>query len=96
LVAVFEGQDISVSRVQSNIPFFSSKVAEDLLANQRKNRISIQRKPFRPGFNTARLNPCILLAAILTEEEGQGVKLLEDSGITLEKVLLTLSGATEN
>jgi hypothetical protein len=37
-----------------------------------------------------------MLAAILTEEEGQGVKLLQDSGITLEKVLLTRSGATEN
>jgi hypothetical protein len=32
----FEGQGTSVNRAQSHIPFFSSKVAEDLLANLRK------------------------------------------------------------
>jgi hypothetical protein len=35
------------------------------------------------------------LAAILAEESGQGVKLLQDSGITREKVLRALSGTTE-
>jgi ATP-dependent Clp protease ATP-binding subunit ClpA len=112
----FEGQGTSVNRVQSHIPFFSSKVAEDLLANLEKNlpqsrpialstelplspflaRVFDSAQAVQVRFQHSQIEPLHLLAAILTEEEGQGVKLLQDSGITLEKVLLTLSGATEN
>jgi ATP-dependent Clp protease ATP-binding subunit ClpA len=112
----FEGQGTSVKRVQSHIPCFSSKVAEDLLANLRKNlpqsrpialstelplspslaRVFESAQAVQARFQHSQIEPLHLLAAIFTEEEGQGVKLLQDSGITLEKVLLTLSGATEN
>src|SRR5580765_2601233 len=34
---IFEGQGTSVNRAQPHVPFFSSKVAEDLLADLNKN-----------------------------------------------------------
>jgi hypothetical protein len=75
----FEGQGSSVNRAEFYIPFFSPKVAEDVLAYLKEhlpqslpvalttevpyhlpsNAYSTQRKPFRPGFNTARSNLCI-------------------------------------
>lgn len=46
-------------------------------------------------FRHSQAEPLHLLAALLAEES-QGVKLLHDSGITQENVLLTLGSATEN
>src|SRR5258705_1892591 len=116
LPTIFEGQGTSVNRPQFHIPFFSSKVAEDLLANLKKHlpqslpvalttemplspsleRIFDSAKAVQTRFQHSQIEPLHLLAAILTEETSRGAKLLQGSGITLEKVLLTLRGATEN
>ncbi len=113
---IFEGQGIPVNRAPSHMPFLSSKVAQDLLANLEKDLPKSQpvalttEVPLSPSlehvFNSAKdiqtrfrhnqIEPLHLLAAILTEESSQGVKLLQDSGITHEKVLLALSSTTEN
>jgi ATP-dependent Clp protease ATP-binding subunit ClpA len=113
---IFEGQGVSVNQAQFHVPFFSSKVAEDLLANLKKNlpwsrpvalttevplspsleRVFDSAKAAQTRFQHSQMEPLHLLAAILTEEASQSVKLLQDSGITQEKVLLALSGATEN
>ena len=47
-------------------------------------------------FRHGRIEPLHLLAALLAEESSQGIKLLHDSGITQEKVLRKLGGATES
>ena len=47
-------------------------------------------------FGHSQIEPLHLLAALLREESSQGVKLLHDSGITQEKVLLKLDNATES
>jgi len=114
--SIFEGQGTPLNKAQSHIPFFSAKVAEDLLANLKKNlpqsrpialttevplsasleRLFDSAKAVQTRFRHSQVEPLHLLAAVLTEEAGESVKLLQDSGITLEKVLLTLSGATEN
>jgi Clp amino terminal domain, pathogenicity island component len=52
-------------------------------------------KDVRTRFRHNQIEPLHLLAAILAEGSGQGVKLLQDSGVTHEKVLRTLSGTTE-
>jgi ATP-dependent Clp protease ATP-binding subunit ClpC len=116
LPTIFEGQGTSVNRAQFHIPFFSSKVAKDLLANLKKHlpqslpvalttelpvtpsleRMFDSAKAVQARFQHSQIEPSHLLAAILTEEASQGAKLLQGSGITLENVLLKLSGATEN
>ena len=48
---------------------------------------------FQKRFQHGQIEPLHLLAALLTEESSQGVKLLHASGITQEKVLLKLGGA---
>jgi ATP-dependent Clp protease ATP-binding subunit ClpC len=52
-------------------------------------------KDVQTRFRHNQIEPLHLLAAILAEESGQGVKLLQDSGITHEKVLRALGGTTE-
>ena len=47
-------------------------------------------------FQHNQVEPLHLLAAVLTEKASQSVKLLQDTGITLEMVLLTLRGATRD
>jgi len=47
-------------------------------------------------FQHSQIEPLHVLAALLAEESSQGVKLLHDSEITQEKVLLKLGSATEN
>lgn len=51
-------------------------------------------KSFQIRFRHQQIEPLHLLAAILKESSSEGVKLLEDSGITYEKVLLALSPGT--
>jgi ATP-dependent Clp protease ATP-binding subunit ClpA len=51
---------------------------------------------FRTQFQSSQTEPLHLLAAILTEESNQGVKILQEAGITQEKVLLSLKGTAEN
>jgi ATP-dependent Clp protease ATP-binding subunit ClpA len=112
---IFEGQGTSVNQAQFHVPFFSSKVAEDLLASLEKNLShappvalttevplspSVERlfglaEDVRTQFQHSHIEPLHLLAAILAEEASQSVKLLQGSGITQDRVLLTLSGATE-
>jgi ATP-dependent Clp protease ATP-binding subunit ClpA len=52
-------------------------------------------KDVQTRFRHDQIEPLHLLAAILAEESGRGVKLLQNSGITHEKVLRALSGTTE-
>ena len=52
-------------------------------------------KDFQARFHHSQIEPLHLLAA-MTEESGQCVKLLEEFGITREKVLEQLRGDTEN
>jgi ATP-dependent Clp protease ATP-binding subunit ClpA len=52
-------------------------------------------KDVQTRFRHNQIEPLHLLAAILAEESGQGIKLLQGSGITHEKVLRALSGTTE-
>jgi len=112
---IFKGQGIPVNSVQSHVPFFSSKVAEDLLANLNKKlpqlpplaltaevplspsleRVFNSAKTVQTRFHHSQVEPLHFLAAIFKEEASQGVKLLQASGITSEKVLRTLA-ATEN
>jgi Clp amino terminal domain, pathogenicity island component len=47
-------------------------------------------------FRHSQLEPLHLLAGLLKEESSPGVKLLQDSGVTREKVLLKLGNATES
>ena len=51
---------------------------------------------FQVHFHHSQIEPLHLLAGILTEESSQGVKLLQEFGITREKVLQQLRSATEN
>ena len=53
-------------------------------------------KEFQAHFHYSQIEPLHLLAAILAQESSQCVKLLQEYGITREKVLEQLSGATEN
>lgn len=53
-------------------------------------------KDIQTRFQHSEIEPLHLLAALLTEESSQGVKLLRSSGISQEKVLLKLGGANEN
>jgi ATP-dependent Clp protease ATP-binding subunit ClpA len=53
-------------------------------------------KDFQARFHHSQIEPLHLLAGILTEESSQGVKLLQEFGITQEKVLHQLKSATEN
>jgi ATP-dependent Clp protease ATP-binding subunit ClpC len=112
LPTIFEGQGTPVNRSQFHIPFFSSKAAEDLLANLKKllpqsrpvalttelplspslERMFDSAKAIQARFQHSQIEPLHLLAAILTEDASQGAKLLQGSGVTLEKVLLTLGG----
>jgi ATP-dependent Clp protease ATP-binding subunit ClpA len=113
---IFEGQGTSVNRAQFHIPFFSQKVAEDLLTDLKKylqpsppvaltqeiplspslERVFNSAKAVQTQFQHSHVEPLHLLAGILSEGASQGVKMLQDSGITLEKVMLTLSrGAAE-
>lgn len=50
----------------------------------------------RAQFQHSRVEPLHLLAAILKEHSGEGAKLLQASGITLEGVLAALGGAQRN
>lgn len=113
---IHEGQGTVVSRVPSHIPFFSSEIAEDLLAKLERRLPQSQpvamtaEMPLSPSlkraFDSAKalqtrlqhneIEPLHLLAAILRGESSQGVKLLQDSGITQESVLLKLGSATGN
>jgi hypothetical protein len=49
-------------------------------------------KAVQARFQHNQVEPLHLLAAVLTEKASQSVKLLQDCGITLEMVLLTLRG----
>jgi ATP-dependent Clp protease ATP-binding subunit ClpA len=53
-------------------------------------------KEFQANFHHSQIELLHLLAAILAEESSQCVKLLQEYGITRDKVLEQLSGATEN
>jgi ATP-dependent Clp protease ATP-binding subunit ClpA len=53
-------------------------------------------KAVQSQFRHNQIEPLHLLAAILTEEPSQGVKFLQSSGITREKVLLALSRGAGN
>jgi ATP-dependent Clp protease ATP-binding subunit ClpA len=53
-------------------------------------------KDFQVHFHHSQIEPLHLLAAIMTEESSQCVKLLEEFGITREKVLDQLRRGTEN
>jgi ATP-dependent Clp protease ATP-binding subunit ClpA len=53
-------------------------------------------KDFQAQFNHSKIEPLHLLAAILTEESSQGVRLLQEFGITQQKVLEQLRGAAEH
>ena len=53
-------------------------------------------KDFQLQFQQSQIVPLHLLAAILTEESSQGVKLLQEFGITQEKVRGKLRGTAEN
>lgn len=110
-----DGQAV-VSNVPPHIPFFPSKIAEDLLAKLESllpqsqpvattaemplspslKRVFDSAKALQTRFQHGEIEPLHLLAAILREESSQGVKLLQDSGITQESVLLKLGGATGN
>jgi ATP-dependent Clp protease ATP-binding subunit ClpA len=59
-------------------------------------RVFDSAKAVQTQFQHSQVEPLHLLAAVLTEKASQPVKLLQDAGITLEKVLLTLRGSTEN
>ena len=59
-------------------------------------RVFDSAKALQTRFQHSQIEPLHLLAAILTEEASQRVKLLQESGITQEKVLLTLSRAFGN
>ena len=111
-----DAQDASVNGVQSHIPFLSSKVAQELLANLKKNlpqsrpialttevplspslvRVFDSAKAIQAQFRHSQVEPLHLLAAILTQGADQSVKLLNEAGITYEKVLLKLSSASGN
>jgi len=113
---IFEGQGTSVNQAPFHVPFFSSRVAEDLLANLKTNlpqsrpvalatevplspsleRVFDSAKAVQKRFQHSQVEPLHLLAAVLTEDASQSVQLLQASGITQEKVLLALSGASEN
>jgi len=101
---------------KTRVPFFSSKIAEDLLSILNKKltqsqpvapttelplsgsleRAFASAKAVQSQFRHNQIEPLHLLAAILTEEPSQGVKFLQSSGITREKVLLALSRDTGN
>ena len=51
-------------------------------------------KPFQTRFGHQQIEPLHLLAATLKKASSQGIKLLLDSGITQEKVLLALSAGS--
>jgi hypothetical protein len=53
-------------------------------------------KDVQTEFRHNQTEPLHFLAAIITSESGQGVKLLQGFGITYEKVLRALRGTTEN
>jgi ATP-dependent Clp protease ATP-binding subunit ClpA len=53
-------------------------------------------KDSQAQFHHSQIEPLHLLAAILTEESSQGVRLLQEFEITQEKVLEQLKGATED
>jgi len=53
-------------------------------------------KDIQARFQHSQIEPLHILAALLTEESSQGVKLLHGSGITQETVLLKLGGPNEN
>ena len=53
-------------------------------------------KDFQARFHHSQIEPLHLLAATLTDESSQCVKLLEEFGITREKVLERLRGTTGN
>ena len=53
-------------------------------------------KDFQITFHHSQIEPLHLLAGILTEESSQSVKLLQEFGITREKVLQQFRSATEN
>ena len=59
-------------------------------------RIFDASKDFQRQFQQSQTEPLHLLAAILTEESSQAVKLLQEFGITQEKVLGKLRGTAEN
>jgi ATP-dependent Clp protease ATP-binding subunit ClpA len=104
-------QGTVVNRAEAHVPFFSSKMTEDLLASLNKNlpqsspvaltaemplspsleRVFASAEAVQSQLGHRQIEPVHLLAGILTEESGQGVKLLQGSGITLEKVLLALT-----
>jgi hypothetical protein len=51
-------------------------------------------KDIQGKFHYAQIEPLHLLAAILKEESSQGVKLLQEFGITQEKIMQRLGSAT--
>lgn len=59
-------------------------------------RVFDSAKAIQARLQHREIEPLHLLAAIFTEESSRGAKLLHDSGITQEKVLLRLSEAAEN
>ena len=59
-------------------------------------RVFYSAKALQSQFQHSRIEPLHLLAAILAEESSEGVRLLQGSGITSEKVLRALGGSAEN
>jgi len=59
-------------------------------------RVLHSAKALQSQFRHSQVEPLHLLAAILAEESSEGVRLLQGSGITREKVLRALGGSAEN
>jgi ATP-dependent Clp protease ATP-binding subunit ClpA len=75
---------------KSVVPTTSASVSPAL------RRVFDSAKALQRQFQHRQIQPLHLLAALLAEESSQGVKLLQDSGITREKVLRALGGPAEN
>ena len=106
-----DGHGTVLDRAPSHVPFFSQEEAKNLvtsieaLQTQSKpigplspalERAFGSAKDFQVHFHHSQIEPLHLLAGILTEESSQGVTLLQEFGITREKVLQQLRSATEN
>lgn len=59
-------------------------------------RVFDSAESLRAQFQHSQMEPLHLLSAILKERSGEGAKLLQLSGITLEGVLSALGGTVEN
>lgn len=89
-------QDLLVS-LEKDLPQSQSvALTAEVPLSPSLERVFNSAKALRSRFKHSQIEPLHLLAAILAEESSQGVRLLQGSGITQEKVLLTLRGPAEN